>query len=58
MEGYLHKKEGFFAGWVQYYFILHEDMLTYLEKEGGKPLGSIHMKVAKILPSPDKKDKL
>lgn len=56
MEGYLHKKEGFFAGWVQYYFILHEDMLVYLDKKGGRPLGSIHMKIAKI--HPDQKDKL
>ena len=56
MEGYLHKKEGFFAGWVQYYFILHEDMLVYLDKKGGRPLGQIHMKIAKIQPS--QKDKL
>lgn len=48
MEGYLHKNDGFFSGWVRYYFILHEDTLTYLDKQGGKPLGSIHMKVAKI----------
>ncbi len=48
MEGYLQKKEGFFSGWVKYYFILHEDMLIYLDKKGGKPLGSVHMKIAKI----------
>ena len=58
MEGYLFKKEGFFSGWVQYYFILHEDTLLQLEKQGGKPMGSVHMRIAKILPSPDKKDKL
>ena len=48
MEGYLFKKDGFFSGWVRYYFILHEDTLIYLDKEGGKPQGSIHMKIAKI----------
>lgn len=58
MEGYMQKKEGFFSGWVQFFFILHEDMLIQLDKQGGKPLGSIHMKVAKIDQSPDKNDKL
>ena len=58
MEGYLEKKEGFFGGFVTYFFILHEDTLLQLEKPGGKPVGSIHMRIAKILPSPDKKDKL
>lgn len=56
MEGYLQKKDGFFSGWNKYFFILHEDMLIYLDKKGGKPIGSIHMKIAKI--EPDKKDKL
>lgn len=56
MEGYLDKKEGFFAGWVSYFFILHEDVLMQLDKEGGKPMGSIHMRIAKIQPDP--KDKL
>lgn len=56
MEGYLHKKDGFFSGWVRYYFILHEDTLMYLNKQGGKPIGSIHMKVAKI--QNDQKDRL
>ena len=58
MEGYLFKKEGFFSGWVQYYFILHEDTLLQLDKQSGRAMGSIHMRIAKILPSPDKKDKL
>ncbi len=58
MEGYLSKKEGFFSSWVPYYFILHEDTLLQLDKQGGKPVGSIHMRIAKILPSPDKNDKL
>lgn len=39
MEGYLDKKEGFFGSWVKYYFILHEDMLLQLDKQGGKPMG-------------------
>ena len=52
----MHKKQGFFKGWVQYYFILHEDMLVYLDKKDGRPIGQIHMKVAKI--QPDQKDKL
>jgi PH domain len=56
MEGYLDKKEGW--SWVRYYYILHEDVLLQLDKEGGKPMGQIHMKVAKINPSPDKNDKL
>ncbi|CDW78336.1 oxysterol-binding protein [Stylonychia lemnae] len=56
MEGYLYKKDGFFSGWVQYYFILHEDTLIYLDKQGGKPQGSIHMKISKI--SGDQKDRL
>ena len=56
IEGYLHKKEGFFSGWVQYYFVLHEEMLVQLDKQGGKPLCSIHMKVSRV--EPDKKDKL
>ena len=57
MESYLDKKdEGLFGGWKKYYFILHEDMLIYLDKKGGKPIGSIHMKIAKI--QPDKKEKL
>lgn len=56
MESYLDKKEGFFAGWVKYFFILHEDVLMQLDKEGGKPMGSIHMRIAKIQPDP--KDKL
>ena len=54
----MNKKEGIFGSWIQYYFILHEDTLIQLDKKQGKPLGSIHMKVAKILPSPDKNDKL
>jgi len=57
MEGYLEKKdEGFFGGWNKYYFILHEEMLYQLDKKEGKPLGSIHMQVAKV--QPDKNEKL
>lgn len=57
MEGYLEKKEeGFFGGWTKYYFILHEEMLYQLEKEQGRTMGSIHMKVAKVYP--DQADKL
>jgi hypothetical protein len=57
MEGYLERKdEGFFSGWNRYYFILHEDMLYQLEKEQGRPMGQIHMKVAKV--QSDKKEKL
>lgn len=41
---------------MRYYFILHEDTLIYLDKQGGKPQGSIHMKISKI--SGDQKDKL
>jgi hypothetical protein len=57
MEGYLEKRdEGFFGGWNKYYFILHEEMLYQLDKKEGKPLGQVHMQVAKV--QPDKTDKL
>ena len=48
MEGYLRKNEGIFSGWVQYYFILHEDMLVYLDKKGGKQVGTINMRDVKL----------
>jgi hypothetical protein len=48
MEGFLSKNDGFFSGWVQYYFILHEDTLMYMDKQGGKIVGSIHLKIAKF----------
>ena len=58
MEGYLEKKDdGFFGGrWTKYYFILHQEMLYQLDKKEGKPIGSIHMQVAKV--QPDKNEKL
>jgi hypothetical protein len=48
MEGFLEKYEGFFSGWQRYFFILHEDTLTFMDKNKEKIVGTIHMKIAKI----------
>ncbi len=48
MEGFLAKNDGFFSGWVQYFFILHEDTLIYMDKQKEKIVGSIHLKIAKF----------
>ncbi len=38
-------------------FILHEDTLLHLDKQGCRAIGSKQMLISKILPAPDKKDK-
>ena len=48
MEGFLSKYEGFFSGFVTYFFIQHDDTLIYMDQKKEKIIGSIHLKIAKI----------
>ena len=48
MEGILLKYDGFFAGWAEHNCILHEDVLTVLERDTQKVQQVIHMEISKI----------
>lgn len=56
MEGILEKldyKSGLFTGkgtYIDYYFILHEDVLMFTEiNQKQKIMGKVHMQITKIL---------
>ena len=54
MEGYLKKWINLVFRWKLRYFILHEDILIYCDKQGGEKLGSIHLKISSIILIPVK----
>ncbi len=48
LEGYLRKWVGLMYGWKPRYFILHNGLLTFCDKKGGKRKGTIFLKIATI----------
>ena len=49
MEGELLKFQGgLFSAWQTFYFVLHQDTFNQLDSKTRKPLGSVHLKVAKV----------
>lgn len=49
MEGYLSLWTGVLSQWRKFYFILHNDILTFCTDKGGQKEGSVHLKVASIV---------
>lgn len=49
MEGYLNMWTGVLSQWRRFYFILHNDIITFCNEKGGEKEGSIHLKVASIV---------
>jgi len=48
LEGYLRKWVNLMYGWKPRYFILHDGLLTFCDKKGGKKKGTIFLKIATI----------
>jgi len=48
LEGYLRKWVNIMYGWKPRYFILHEGLLTFCDKKGGKKKGTIYLRIAEI----------
>lgn len=48
LEGYLRKWVNLMYGWKPRYFILHDGLLTFCDKKGGKMKGNIFLKIATI----------
>lgn len=48
LEGYLRKWVNLMYGWKPRYFILHDGLLTFCDKKGGKIKGTIFLKIATI----------
>ncbi len=48
LEGYLRKWVNIMYGWKPRYFILHEGLLTFCDKKGGKKKGTIYVRIANI----------
>jgi PH domain len=48
MEGSLKVWINLLYRWQSQFFILHDGVLSYCDRKGGKMIGAIHMKVAKV----------
>lgn len=49
MEGNLKKWVNIVSGWQTFYFILHDDLLTFCEKKGAETKGIINLRIAKLV---------